>query len=143
MDRAYPKNPLVGVGVAVFHADRVLLIRRGKEPRKGQWSLPGGLQHLGETVAEAARREVREETGLELERLDQIAVVDSIRRDVDGRVAYHYTLIDFAAEARSDEARAGDDAAAVAWVGLDELERYGLWAETVRIIRLSAERLAR
>lgn len=140
MSRLYPQQPLVGVGAVIWRDDRVLLIRRGKPPRQDEWSLPGGRQELGETVAEAARREVVEETGLEVVVRDVIGVVDLIERDEDGRVRFHYTLIDVLAEWHTGEAQAGDDAAEVTWAALDELPRYRLWSETERIIRLSAER---
>ncbi len=142
-DRRYPERPFVGVGVVVWRHDRVLLIKRGRPPRQGQWSLPGGLQQLGETVFEAARREVKEETDLEVEVIDVVAVIDSVQRDDDGRVRYHYTLVDVLAEWRAGEARAGDDAADVAWAGPSELADYRLWDETVRVIGLAAERRAR
>ena len=139
-DRRYPERPFIGVGVVVWRDDKVLLIKRGKSPRKGQWSIPGGLQQSGETVAEAARREVREETSVEIEIVDQIAVIDSIQRDDGGRVLYHYTLVDFVAHWVSGEAKAQDDAADAAWVALDELDRYTLWHETLRVIALAKER---
>lgn len=131
MTRSYPDRPFVGVGVVIWRDDRVLLVKRGKPPRQGQWSIPGGVQQLGETVFEAARREVAEETGLE---------IDLIDRDPEGGVRAHYTLVDLLAEWRAGKARAQDDAAAVAWVALDELPRYGLWNETVRVIHLAADR---
>lgn len=137
----YPTQPVVGVAAVVWRADRLLLIRRAKAPRAGEWSLPGGRQELGETVAEAARREVAEETGLDVVVLDVVAVVDSIHRDEAGRIEFHYTLIDMLAEWRSGEALAGGDAADVAWVTLDELGAYGLWSETERVIRLAARQL--
>ena len=143
MTRSYPDRPFVGIGAIVFRAEEVLLVRRGRPPREGQWSIPGGIQQLGETVFEAARREVREEAGLEIEVIDVVAVVDSIARDEGGRVRYHYTLVDLRAEWRSGDAVAGDDAAEVAWVSLDRLAEFGLWGETVRVIRLAAERRAR
>lgn len=143
MTRSYPDRPFVGVGAIVFRAGEVLLVRRGRPPREGEWSIPGGIQQLGETVFEAARREVREEAGLEIELIDVVAVVDSIARDEDARVKYHYTLVDLHAEWRSGDAVAGDDAAEVAWVSLDRLAEFELWAETVRVIRLAAERRAR
>ena len=105
MSRAYPDRPVVGVGVVVWRRDRVLLIRRGQEPRLGQWSLPGGGQHLGETVEQAARREVREETGLALSRIELLTVVDLVERDASDAVQYHYTLVDFVAEAAAGEPR--------------------------------------
>lgn len=140
MSREYPVHPMIGVGVVIWRADQVLLIRRGQPPRENEWSLPGGRQELGETVAEAARREAREETGLEITVRDVVAVVDLIDRDADNRVQFHYTLIDVLAEWQAGEAVAADDAAAVAWVVLDELPSYQLWSETERVIRLAAER---
>jgi len=140
--RSYPERPFVGIGAVVFRDENVLLVRRGRPPREGRWSIPGGIQQLGETVFEAARREVREETALEIEVIDVVAVVDSIARDEGGRIKYHYTLVDLRAEWRGGEAAAGDDAAEVAWVPLDRLAELGLWRETVRVIRLAAARRA-
>lgn len=134
------RRPLVGVGVVVFKGDRVLLVRRGKAPREGTWSLPGGRQRLGETVREAARREVREEAGIEILVAGLLDVVDSLTRDSTGGIAYHYTLVDFAAEWRAGEAVAGDDAAALAWADPADLASYDLWHETLRIIRLAEKR---
>ncbi len=140
MSREHPSRPVVGVGAVILRDDRVLLVRRGRPPRAGQWSLPGGAQKLGETVEEAVRREIREETGLELARIELLAVVDSIHRDPDGRIRYHYTLIDVLGEAAPGEVRPGDDAQEVAWFPLSELERLDLWDETLRVIRLASER---
>ena len=131
----YPDRPLVGVGVVVFKDDRVLLVRRGKPPREGHWSLPGGRQRLGEQVAETAVREVAEETAIEID------LVDSITRDVEGAVQYHYTLIDFAATWRSGRALAGHDATDVTWADPGALAPYDLWPETERIIALAGRRL--
>jgi len=139
--RSYPARPFVGVGVVVWHQGRVLLIRRGKAPRKGQWSLPGGAQHLGETVAEAARREVREEAGIDIRVVGLLDVIDLIERDEDGRVRHHYALSDLVAEAMGDSLTAGDDAAEATWASPADLGRYDLWDETARIIALGAERL--
>ena len=139
MQREYPERPIVGVGVVVWHGERVLLIRRGKAPRQGQWSLPGGAQELGETIVEAARREVLEETGIVITEPRLVAVVDSLQPGADGRMQYHYTLIDFTADLLSGEAAAGGDAAAVAWAGPHDLASYGLWHETLRIIEKAKE----
>lgn len=142
MSREYPARPFVGVGVIVWRGEEVLLVRRGRPPRQGQWALPGGLQDLGETVLEAARREVAEETGVEVRPTAIVDVVDSIHRDGDGRVRYHYTLVDVAAEYVAGEAVARDDAEDVAWVrprDLDAAAGFDLWAETVRVIARSAE----
>lgn len=142
MSRAYPDRPVVGVGAVVWRGERVLLIRRAKPPRAGEWSLPGGAQELGEGVLDAARREVREETGLELTRVELLTVVDSIGRDEAGRIRWHYTLVDVWAEAAEGEARPGSDATELGWFTLDELEGLGLWSETLRVVRLAAERRA-
>ncbi|HEX6289150.1 MAG TPA: NUDIX hydrolase [Herpetosiphonaceae bacterium] len=140
MPREYPEHPIIGVGAVVWRDDRVLLIRRGRPPLLDEWSLPGGRQEIGETVAEAARREVYEETGIDIEVRDVVAVVDLIDRDADGRVRFHYTLIDLLAEWRAGEPVAADDAAAVVWATLDKLAQYTVWSETERVIRLAAER---
>jgi ADP-ribose pyrophosphatase YjhB (NUDIX family) len=138
MSREYPDRPIVGVGVVVWRDAQFLLIRRGKPPRAGSWSLPGGMQELGETVRETAAREIREETGLDIEVTGLIDVFDTITRDDAGRVRLQYTLVDFTAEWRHGEAVAGSDAAGVQWVDLDDIEQYDLWSETARAIRLSA-----
>ncbi|MCU0893324.1 MAG: NUDIX hydrolase [Rhodospirillales bacterium] len=147
--RTYPQTPLVGVGAIVFNRGRVLLVRRAKDPRRGQWSLPGGLQKLGETVAEAACREVLEETSLAIRVLGLADVVDLIERDDNsagggggdtggkGRVRYHYTLVDLVACCDDDAIRPGSDAAEAVWADAGALDGYGLWAETIRVIALA------
>ncbi len=134
MTREYPKHPLVGVGVVVCRGGEVLLIRRAKAPRQGQWSLPGGLQELGETVFECARRETREECGIEIEPLEVIGIVDAITPDDQGRARFHYTLIEVLAEWRSGEPKAGDDAMDVAWHDPAKVGELGMWEQTPRII---------
>ena len=142
---SYPNRPLIGVGIIVFRRDeaglRVLLVRRGKPPREGGWSLPGGRQRLGETVRETAVREVAEETGCQVEVTALLDVVDSITRDEADDIAYHYTLVDFLALWRAGEAQAAGDAAAVVWADPDALEPYALWSETLRLIDLGRSRL--
>lgn len=140
MSREYPDRPFVGVGVVVWRGDEVLLIERGKGPRTGSWSLPGGMQELGETVRETAHREIKEETGVEIDVTGLLDVIDLVRKDSDGRIRFHYTLVDFTAEWRSGEAVADSDAAGVRWVPLAELDQYELWDETRRVIHLSASR---
>lgn len=137
MQREYPERPLVGIGVVVRRGERVLLVRRTKPPRANGWSLPGGLQKLGETVFAAAAREVREETGVSAQDWRLIAIADLIEHDDAGRVRYHYTLIDVAATWCAGAAVAGDDASAVAWANVDDLARFELWDETLRVIRLA------
>ena len=138
--RAYPDRPFVGVGVVIFRGDEVLLAQRGKRPRQKTWSIPGGAQEIGETVHEAGRREIMEETGLEIEILGLVDVVDSINRDEEGNVAFHYTLVDLFAEWRSGDAVAGDDVSDVCWVGLDSLDAYNLRTATHDVILLAAKK---
>ena len=142
MSRDYPDRPVVGVGVVVWRGDQVLMIKRGKPPRQGQWSLPGGAQKLGETLAETARREVREETGIKIALGDIIATLDLIDRDEAGRVRHHYTLVDFVAEGQEAALQAGDDAVDARWFSREEAGRLGLWSETLRVIDLAAEKRA-
>lgn len=131
------RKPSIGVGAVVLRSApggaEVLLIRRGKAPRAGEWSIPGGRQEWGETVREAAAREVMEETGVTVSRLRFLEVVDGISR-TDGVVTGHWTLVDFRADWAEGEPRAGDDAIDAKWVPVSELDRYGLWTETQRII---------
>ena len=139
MPRSYPDRPYVGIGVVVFKDDQVLLVQRAKPPIRHMWSIPGGAQEIGETVREGALRELKEETALDAEIIGLIDVVDSVTCDDDGRVRFHYTLVDFAAEWIAGEAAPDTDVAAVRWVPISELDREELWHETVRIIRRAVE----
>jgi 8-oxo-dGTP diphosphatase len=130
-----PRSPIAGVGAVITNsAGQVALVRRGKAPREGQWSIPGGRIEWGETIEQALLREIMEETGLmvKLERL--IDVVDFVARDASGVVTGHYVLIDFKAAQLSGELRAGSDAAEACWANPYMLEQYALWNETRRII---------
>jgi 8-oxo-dGTP diphosphatase len=128
-------SPVVGVGAVIWNAaGEIVLIRRGQEPRLGEWSIPGGRLEWGETVEAALLREVREETGLNVEIAGLIDVVDSVTRDAGGTVVRHYVLIDFSVRHVSGELAAGTDAAEACWVALTDLDRYSLWTETRRII---------
>ncbi len=120
-----PTAPVVGVGGVLVHEGRVLLIRRGKQPLYGRWVVPGGTVELGESLAEALVREMREETGLEVEPLELLTVFDRIEREAE-RVAYHYVIVDYLCRFRSGEARAGSDALDVAWARPHELDAYDL-----------------
>lgn len=127
----------VGVGAVIWNAERqVLLIRRTKEPRIGQWSLPGGKVEKGESLHDAVRREVREETGLEIEILGLAGVAETI--DDVGAGGRHYVLIDYGAQVVSGEARAASDAADATWFSYSDLARLPLWSETHRIVAASA-----
>ena len=95
MAREYPAHPVVGVGAVVVRDGRALIVRRAHEPRKGEWSLPGGLLDLGESLVDAARREVKEETGLDVEVGPMIETFDRVHRDGEGRIRYHFVIVDF------------------------------------------------
>jgi len=137
-----PRRPVVGVGVVIFRSGQngleVLLIRRGRPPRQGQWSIPGGKQEWGETLREAAAREVMEETGLTISGLKLIDVADGLMRDDKGDLSHHLSLIDYRADWVNGEPVAGDDAADARWVPVSDLDAYSLWSETTRIILAGA-----
>ena len=115
MQREYPETPLIGVGAVVVEGGRVLLVRRGSEPLKGEWSLPGGLVELGESLEAALIREVGEETGLIVQPLELIELLDRIHRDGQ-RVRYHYVIADYLCRVTGGQLRAASDADAVRWV---------------------------
>jgi len=135
MKRDYPERPIVGVGAVIIRGDRVLLVRRATEPLKGEWSVPGGMLELGEKLREGVRREVLEETGLEVEPGDVLDLFDSIFRDEQGRTQYHYVLIDYLCTSISDEAKAGSDVSEVRWVRQDELAVMGLRDSIEQVVR--------
>jgi 8-oxo-dGTP diphosphatase len=136
-DREYPPRPIVGIGIVVIRGNEVLLCRRGKPPNVGSWTLPGGAQDVGETCMEAARRELHEETGLTVGDLHFCAYVDTIRKDKQGRVQFHYTILDFAARWHGGDAVAGSDVSEVQWASMDDLGRHNLWSEAHRIIGIA------
>ncbi len=132
--RRYPDRPFLGVGALIVQGDRILLCRRGKPPYQGFWSLPGGLVELGEPVLDALRREVREETGLEVT-IDRFAeVYERITTDSDGRVEYHFTILDYLCRPESGTLRAGDDAADVRWFPRAELASLEMTPGSLAVI---------
>ncbi len=133
--RRYPDRPILGVGALIIHESRILLVERGKEPLKGYWSLPGGMVEVGETLEAAIRREVREETTLEIEVLEVVEVFERIMRDDAGRPEYHYVLIDYLCRPLGGEARPASDAARVSWVQSNELAGYLITAGTPPVIQ--------
>lgn len=142
MHREFPLVPLVGVGAVVVHEGRVLLVRRGHEPLMGQWSLPGGLLELGESLAEGVVREVTEETGLTVEPVELVELLDRIHREGE-RVRYHYVIADYLCRVVGGMLKAASDADEVRWVERAEWEsnsNLALDAVTVRVLEAGWQR---
>jgi ADP-ribose pyrophosphatase YjhB (NUDIX family) len=135
MGKEYPVAPVVGVGGVVVRAGRALIVKRAHEPRRGEWSIPGGTVELGEPLTDAVRRELREETGLEVIVGPVIEIFDRIHRDGDGRVRYHFVIIDYLCDAPAGDPVAGTDALEVAWVTPDELDVYKVNAHAAAVIK--------
>ena len=134
MQREYPEQPLVGVGAIIIENSRVVLVKRAHPPLQAQWSIPGGVLEVGELVRDAAVREAREETGLTVEPGELLGVYDRVLRDPDGRVQYHYVLVDFLCRRVSGELQAADDAAAVRWFTREELPALNLAEDTLEVV---------
>jgi 8-oxo-dGTP diphosphatase len=134
MKREYPETPLVGVGAIIIEEDRVALVKRGHPPLQGRWSIPGGVLEIGETLRKAAVREALEETGLTIEPGELLGVFERVVPDEEGRMKYHYVLIDFLCRRISGELQAGDDAEEVRWFRRNELGMLGLSKETEEVI---------
>jgi ADP-ribose pyrophosphatase YjhB (NUDIX family) len=132
--RSYPPRPIVGVGAVIVDDGRVLLVKRGRSPLKGEWSLPGGAVEVGETLSAAIQREVLEETGLVVSVGPVVEVLDRIHTDGDGRVEYHYVLIDYACTVVGGWLAAQSDAADAMWASRDQLHEYGLHVLTRAVI---------
>jgi len=124
--RSYPERPIVGVLAVVLRGNRALVVRRSNPPMPGRWGFPGGVLELGETVAQGAMRELLEETGVVADAAGPLTVIDTIDRDAQGRVRYHYTLVAVIGTWRSGEGIAGDDADEVAWLTRAEILDQGL-----------------
>ncbi len=138
MSREYPNQPVVGVAAVVLRGAQVLLVRRGREPAKGTWGLPGGVLELGETLIEGVRREVMEECAVEIEVGPVVGVFEPMQRDPDGRLRYHYVVIDLLARHLAGEPQASDDADDAQWIGLDQIDNLPMQPETRTIIRQAA-----
>ena len=134
MQREYPEQPLVGVGAIIIENSRVVLVKRAHPPLQAQWSIPGGVLEIGEMVRDAAIREAREETGLTVEPGELLGVFDRVLRDPNGRVQYHYVLVDFLCRRVSGELAAAGDAAAARWFTREELPAMNLAEDTLEVI---------
>lgn len=140
MHREYPSAPLPSVGAVVCHGDKVLLVRRGQEPSRGKWSIPGGVMELGETVRETARREVMEECGVEIEAGEVVEVRDAIVRDDAGRIRFHYVLVDVIARYVSGDPRAGSDVEDARWASKEDLAKLDLSPDLPPLLQSCLER---
>jgi mutator protein MutT len=141
MSRDYPERPIIGVAAVVIENDRVALVRRGRPPAYGEWSLPGGAVELGETLEKAVVREVGEEIGLEIEVLELVAILDRIFLDRDGQVQFHYVLLDFLCRKTGGKLLASSDAISCAQIPFSALYRYKLTKETREVINRAYQRL--
>jgi 8-oxo-dGTP diphosphatase len=133
-DRRYPRRPLVGVGAIMLDGDRILMAQRGKQPLQGWWSVPGGALESGELLADAVRREVREETGLQIEPLGVLEIFERIMRDPEGVPEYHYVLIDYVCRITGGELLADDDVCNVEWVRRRDLPALRITEGTLGVI---------
>lgn len=141
--RRYSQRPLLGVGALIIDGDRIVLVERAKDPLKGWWSIPGGLIELGERVADAVRREVREETGLEVEPGGLHEIYERLIHEADGRLEYHYVLLDYVCRVTGGALAASSDASRAAWVSADQLQEYRLTEGTLAVIERAFANLQR
>ena len=142
-DRRYPSRPFLGVGALIFEDAKILLVERAKEPLKGYWSLPGGVLESGEKLEAAIRREVREETGLEVEPLSMFEIFERIMPDAGGRPEYHYVLIDYVCRPTGGQLQAASDVSRAVWVAKENLGEYRLTEGTLEVIERAFAKLQR
>jgi 8-oxo-dGTP diphosphatase len=142
-DRRYPSRPFLGVGALIFEAGNILLVERGKEPLKGYWSLPGGIVETGEKLEEGIRREVAEETGLNIDPYLMFEIFERIMPDAEGKPEYHYVLIDYLCRRLSGDPAPASDVSRVAWVSERELADYRLTEGTLGVIERAFAKLQR
>ena len=140
MKRDYPERPLIGVGAVIVDGGRVVVVRRGHEPLKGEWSIPGGVLEIGETLRAGAAREALEETGLVVEAGEVLEVLDRIVRDSEERIQFHYVLIDFLCRPTGGELRAGGDAEEARWIAAGELDSFAIADSAAAVLRKGLER---
>ena len=141
MKRIYPDQPIVGIGIVIVHECKIALIKRGNEPSKGKWTIPGGLVELGESVEAAVIREAKEETCLDVEDPQLIDVVGNVDHDEKGKVKYHYIIIDYLVHVTRGNIQAASDAKELRWVPLNEVESYNLTTSFRLFFRQNREKL--
>jgi 8-oxo-dGTP diphosphatase len=141
MKREYPDQPLVGVGAIIIEVGRVVLVKRGHSPLAGEWSIPGGVLEVGETVRQAAVREALEETSLTVEPADLLGVFDRVLRDDAGHTQYHYVLIDFLCRRIAGEPQPAGDAVEARWFTREEVAGLSLAKDTAEVIWLGFEKI--
>jgi 8-oxo-dGTP diphosphatase len=139
--KLYPEHPVAGVGAIILQEGKLLLEKRGHEPAKGKWSIPGGTVELGETLETAVIRETKEETCLDVEDPRLVDVVDQMDLDEQGKVKYHFVILDYIVKVKGDEPRAESDADALKWVPLNEVENYDLTASFRRFFIKNRDKL--
>lgn len=137
--RAYPASPIVGVGAVILDGSRVLLVKRAHAPLKGEWSLPGGAVELGETIEAAVAREVLEETGIVVDVGPIVEVLDRVQHTPDGRVEYHFVIIDYLCAVRTGVAAHGSDAEDIRWVDISELAPLGVTEKAMAVVKKAVE----
>ncbi len=133
----------MGVGALIFEGDQILLVERGGEPLKGYWSIPGGIVETGERLAEGVRREVREETGLEIETLSMFEIFERIITDAEGKTEYHYVLIDYLCRVTGGKLQPASDVSRAAWVVQPDLRNYTMTEGTLEVIERAFAKLQR
>ena len=141
MKRIYPDQPIIGIGIVIVRNCHIVLIKRGNEPSKGKWTIPGGLVELGESVEAAVIREAKEETCLDVEKPELIDVVGNIDFDEAGKIKYHYVIVDYLVHVKGGDIKAASDAEELLWVPFDEVESYNLTASFRLFFRKNRKKL--
>lgn len=139
--RLYPSQPVVGVGAIIIENGKILLEKRKNEPGRGKWTIPGGIVELGESLEQTVQREVREETGLEVEKPELIDVVNQVISDENGKVKYHFVIVDYFVKLKGGSLSASSDAEELRWVPLGEVEKYDLTNTFRAFIKRNRQRL--
>jgi ADP-ribose pyrophosphatase YjhB (NUDIX family) len=143
LKRLYPDQPIVGIGVVLVHNGKLVLIKRGNDPGRGKWSIPGGLVELGEQIESAVIREANEETCLTVKNPQIVDVVDNVERDAEGKVKYHYVIVDYLVEVVCGDIAAASDAEELRWVPFDEVESYVLTSSFRQFFVRNKEKLSK